>query len=156
MNPQFFAYLVISSMFHTLPKDTQQFILSAMSEPSETASNGGTISSQGMASEVVSMEAPAPVPTAPRLPRSKYTPVRENSKPKKDKQKRPMPVCESLRKHSTTQAQKKDKQLVKGKEKFIDLEAKEGTKDIDAKGIEPISKLTEYIPSRKGKFFRSL
>jgi len=31
------------------------------------------------------------------------------------------------------------------------LEAEEGTEDIDAEGIEPITKFLEYIPPRKGK-----
>ena len=54
---------------------------------------------------------------------------------------------ESPRKHSASQAQKKDKQL----EKVADLEAKEGAEDIDAEGVEPISKLSKYIPLRKRK-----
>jgi len=31
------------------------------------------------------------------------------------------------------------------------LEAKEGAEDIDAKGVDPITKLWEYIPPCKGK-----
>jgi len=56
-----------------------------------------------------------------------------------------------LRKSPTTQAQKKDKPLVKDKEKVIDLEAEEGVQDIDANSMEPISKLLDYIPPCKGK-----
>lgn len=35
--------------------------------------------------------------------------------------------------------------------KIIDLEAEEGGEDIDAEGMEPISKLPDYIPPCKGK-----
>lgn len=34
---------------------------------------------------------------------------------------------------------------------MVDLEAEEGTKDIDAKGEGPISKLSDYTPPCKGK-----
>jgi len=74
-----------------------------MSRPGEAASTGGTVASEGAAPEVVSMEAPALVPMAPRSNRMKPTPVRENPKPKKDKKKRYMLVHKSPRKHSTTQ-----------------------------------------------------
>jgi len=117
----------------------------------ETASNEGTVASEGAALEVVSMEALAPMPTTPRLPRPKPTPVHENPKPNKDKHKWLMTVHESPRKHSSTQAQKKDKPLVKDKEKVADLEAEEGMEDIDDEGMEPISKLLDYIPPHKGK-----
>jgi len=33
----------------------------------------------------------------------------------------------------------------------VDLEAKEGAEDIDTEGVDPISKLLDYIPLRKGK-----
>jgi len=33
----------------------------------------------------------------------------------------------------------------------VDLEAEEGTEDIDTEGVDPISKLLEYISLRKGK-----
>lgn len=118
-----------------------------MSGPGETASTEGTVASEGATPEVVSMEAPIPVPTALRSPRPKPTLVRETHKPKKDKKKMAMSVHELPRKHSSTQAQKKDKQL----EKVVVLEAAEGAEDIDAEGVDPISELPEYIPSRKGK-----
>jgi len=52
-----------------------------------------------------------------------------------------------------TQTQKKDKQPMKDKKKVVDPEAEEGhgTEEIDAKGLEPIIRLLEYIPSWKGK-----
>lgn len=34
---------------------------------------------------------------------------------------------------------------------MVDLEAEEGAEDIDIEGVDPISKLPEYIPSRQGK-----
>lgn len=34
---------------------------------------------------------------------------------------------------------------------MVDLEAEEGVKDIDTEGLDPISKLLDYIPLRKGK-----
>lgn len=92
----------------------------------------------GAAPEVVSMEASAAVPMAPRSPRPKLTLVREAPKPKKDKQKWPMLVCVSLGKHSTIEVQNKDKHSKMDTGKVVDLEAKEGAKDIDAKGIEPL------------------
>jgi len=48
-----------------------------------------------------------------------------------------MLVCESPRKHSSTEAKKKDKPLAK----VVDLEAEESSEDIDVEGMEPISKL---------------
>ena len=56
-------------------------------------------------------------------------------------------MCESPRKHSAHQTQKKDKQP----EKVVDLKVKEGAEDIDAKGVEPITKLSKYIPMCKWK-----
>lgn len=35
--------------------------------------------------------------------------------------------------------------------KVVDLEAKEGLEDIDIEGLDPLSKLSKYIPSCKGK-----
>lgn len=34
---------------------------------------------------------------------------------------------------------------------MVDLEAEEGTKDIDIEGVDSISKLLKYIPSFQGK-----
>lgn len=73
-----------------------------MSGPGEIASTEGIVASEAAAPKVVSMEAPATMPMTPRSLRSKPTPVRENPKPKKDKQKRLMLVRKSLRKHSAT------------------------------------------------------
>ena len=75
------------------------------------------------------MEVPVVVPRMPRLPRPKLTLVREVPKPKKDKQKRQVPVCESLREHATTQAQRKEKLSAKEKGKVVDMEA-EGVQKI--------------------------
>lgn len=136
MNPQVFADLVASSVFDRLPKDTQQFILNTMSGPGKTKITGGTISSEGASPEVVSIEAPTTMPTAPRSPRPKPTLVREAPKPKKDKEKRPMLLHESKRKHSATQAQKKEKQPMKDKGKVVDSEVKECVEDIDVEGME--------------------
>ena len=97
------------------------------------------------------MEVPAVVPTALRSPRPKPTPMREVPKPKKDKQEKFFLVCESPRKHDATQAQRKEKPSAKEKGKLVDLEAKEGTEDIDIKGVDHVSQLLEYIPSCKGK-----
>ena len=60
-----------------------------------------------------------------------------------------MSVRESPRKHYATQKQNKEKQP----KRVFELEAEEGhgTKDIDAEGVESITKLRKYIPSRKGK-----
>lgn len=66
--------------------------------------NGGTISFEGVAPEVVNMEVLAGVPTVPRSPRLKPTPTREVLNTKKDKKKKSMLVRESLRKHAATQA----------------------------------------------------
>lgn len=54
-----------------------------------------------------------------------------------------MSVCKSPRKHASTQAQKRDKSSVKDKGKVVDLEAKEGTKNINTKGVDPISKFLD-------------
>lgn len=151
MNPQGLEDLVTSSVFERLPKDTQQFILNAMSGLGEIASTEGTIASTGAVLEVISMETPASMPTTSRSPRLKPTPVRENPKPKKENKKRPILVCESPRKHFSTQAQKKDKLSTKDKGKVVDLEAEEGTEDINAEGMQPISKLSDYISLCKGK-----
>jgi len=90
MNPQFFTDSVASSVFDTLPKDTQQFILNTMSKLGETTSTGGTVSSEGAAPEVVSMEALSLMPMALRSPRPKPILVHDNPELKKDKEKRPM------------------------------------------------------------------
>lgn len=34
---------------------------------------------------------------------------------------------------------------------MVDLEAEEGAEDIDTEGVDPISKLPDYIPLHKGK-----
>lgn len=72
--------------------------------PTETTSSGEIVAFEGASPEVVSMEVPPIVPTAPRSPRPKPTPTREVPKPKKDKQKKLMPVRKSSRKHVATQA----------------------------------------------------
>jgi len=46
---------------------------------------------------------------------------------------------------------KEGKKPAKDKGKVIDLEAEEGAKYIDAEGVEPISKLPDYILPHKGK-----
>ena len=43
----------------------------------------------------------------------------------------------------------------KEKGKVVDLEAEEGAEDIDAEGVDPITKLLEYIPPTREKL-RSL
>ena len=63
----------------------------------EAASTGGTIVSMGATQEVMSMEVQDAVPTVPRLARPKPTPMREVPK-----QKKPVLVCESPRKHAST------------------------------------------------------
>lgn len=40
---------------------------------------------------------------------------------------------------------------MKEKGKVVDLEAEEGVEDTDTEGVDLISKLSEYIPPRKGK-----
>jgi len=79
-----------------------------MSTPAKTASTGGVVSSEGVSHEVVSMEHPIAVPKELRLPRLKPMPTRVIPKPKKDKQKKLMPVPESLRKHAATQPQRNE------------------------------------------------
>jgi len=100
------------------------------------------------------MEAPDAMPMVPRSPRSKPACTRETQQDKskqyvKEKQKKIVPVHTSPRKHTETQKKKKDKKL----ENLADLEAEEsqGTKDIDTKGVEPITKVPKYIPLWKGK-----
>jgi len=55
-------------------------------------------------------------------------------------------VCESPKRHVTVEAQRKEKSSVKEKGKVVNLEAEEGMEDIDIEGVDPISKLLEYIP----------
>lgn len=62
-NHKLFKDLVASSMFDNLPKEVQQYICNTVSRPRDTASTRGTTSSEGVAPEVVSMEAPTNVPT---------------------------------------------------------------------------------------------
>lgn len=96
------------------------------------------------------MEVPADVPKSPRSPRARPTLKREGPKMKKDKQKATQPVCESPRKH-----QKKQKPTTQEKGKVVNLEfdegVDEGAEDIDIEGVDPISKLPEYIPLSGGK-----
>lgn len=87
------------------------------------------------------------MPMVPRLPRPKSKPMRETLKPNNDKQERLELVCESPRNNFATHTQNKDKKP----EKVIDFEAEEGTKDIYFECMEPIMKLSEYIPPCKGK-----
>lgn len=96
MNHMFFKDLFASSVFGNLPEDTQQFICSTMLGPRETASTKGTVSSEGDALEVVIVEAQAPMPMMPSSPRSKPTPMHKTRKPKKDNQKRLVPVVSCL------------------------------------------------------------
>jgi len=90
--------------FAKLSKLNQKFILETMLGPSPigTMSTRGDVTSKGATLDVVSMEAPAPVPVVPRSPRLKPTPIRETQKLKKDKQKSLVPVCDSPIKHSRT------------------------------------------------------
>lgn len=99
MNFAFFDDLVASSVFDTLPVKTQHLINSFMSEPMETASVRGCISSEGATPKAVNMEVPAIVPKSLRSPRLKPTLVEEAPKPKKDKQKKMFLVRKSPRKH---------------------------------------------------------
>lgn len=73
--------------FANLLELNQKFILEKMlgTTPTEIVSTGGDVASEGVSPKVVSMEAPAPVPMAPRFPKLKPTPARETSKMKKDK-----------------------------------------------------------------------
>jgi len=137
MNPQLYADLVVAFVFEKLSKDTQQFILSTMFRPAETASTRGAIASEGVSQDVMSMEVPTAVPTASRLPRAKPTPVREVPKLKKYKQNKLVPVHKSTRKHAATEAQRKEKTSSKEKGKVVDLDVEEGVEDIDIKGVDP-------------------
>jgi len=119
--------------------------------PAETASTRETVASEGVSPKVMSMEVLATVPMTLRSPRPKPMLMREVPKPKKDNQKKLMPVCESPRKHAPTQARRKEKLSAKEKGKVVNLEVEEGLEDIDLKGVDPILKLPEYIPLRKGK-----
>lgn len=113
MNPSYWEDLVASTSFSKLSKLKHTFILEKIVGPSpvKTMNNGGDVSFEGAALEVVSMEAPTPTTTTPRSPRSKPTPVREiqTTKPNKDKQKNLVPVREFPRKHSVAHNQKKVK-----------------------------------------------
>lgn len=102
MNPRVYAELVTSSVFKKLPEDTHRFILSMLFGPRKTTSTGGTITSKGVALEVMSMEVLAAVPKTSRSPRPKPMPVREVPKLRKDKQKKPVLVRKSPRKHAAT------------------------------------------------------
>ena len=67
--------LVVSPVFSKLFELNHKFIPEKMLGPSlaETMSTDD-VASEGAPLEVLSMESPAPVPTMPRLPRSKPTP----------------------------------------------------------------------------------
>lgn len=153
MNHLYWDDLVASPAFSNLSELNRTFILENMLAPSpvETMSTSGDFSSEGAVPEVVNVEVPAAVPTAPRSPRPNPTPVKEVPKIKKDKQKKLVPVHESPRKHAATRAQRKENLSTKEKGKAVDLETKEGAKDIDIEGVDHISKLSEYIPPCKGK-----
>lgn len=79
MNRSYWEDLVVSLAFAKLFELNQKFILEKMLVPSptETVSTGVDVSSKGVAPEVVSMEALAPVPTTSRSPRSNPTHSRE-------------------------------------------------------------------------------
>lgn len=74
-----------------------------MSKLGETVSTRGVVASEGAALELMSREDPVFLPTALRSPKPKTTLVREVPKTKKEKQKKPMSMHESLRKHAATQ-----------------------------------------------------
>ena len=94
----------MSPAFSKLSEVNYTFILEKMLGPSptETMSTGGYVAFEGAVLEVVRMEAPFSMPMGLRSPRLKPTLVREAPKPKKYKQKRPMSMHESLRKHYAT------------------------------------------------------
>lgn len=103
------------------------------------------MASKGDSPKVISVEVPADVLKSLRLPGLRPMQTREGPKMKKDKQKATQLVHESPRKH-----QKKEKPTVQQKGKVVNLESDEGVdegvEDIIIKGVDPISKLPEYIP----------
>lgn len=112
---------------------------------------GGVVVSKGATPQVMSMDILAPMATMSRSPTLKPRLVREVPKPKKDKQKKHMPMHESQRKHVATQAQKKEKMSANDKGKVVDLKAEEDVENLNTKGVDPICKLLAYIPMCKGK-----
>lgn len=76
-----------SSVFDTLPKETQELLNSLMSTPVETTSAGESMAFEGDAPEVRSVEVPVDVPKSLRSPRPRPTSTRDGSNTKKDKQK---------------------------------------------------------------------
>lgn len=68
MNQPYWEDLVASPTFSKLAELNQKFVIEKMLGPSpiETMSIGGDVASKGVAPEVVSMEALAPVPMVPR------------------------------------------------------------------------------------------
>ena len=99
MNLAIFEDLVASSMFDKLPKETQELLTSLMSAPMETASAGGSMASEGVSPEFISVEVLTKVPKLLRSPRPRPTTTKEGPKTKKDKQKVTQSVRESPRKH---------------------------------------------------------
>ena len=87
-----FANFLASPMSEQYFESAQNLINIVISAQPETASTGGTVTSEGVAPKVVSMEVPAPVPNASRLPRPKPTPSREVPKWKKYKKNKMLPV----------------------------------------------------------------
>lgn len=148
-----FKDFVANSVFDKLPKETQELLNRLMLEPMETTSDGGSMASEGASLEVVSVEVLVAVPKSPRSPRLKCMLEGEASKMKKDKQKAIQLTCESLRKHH-----RKEKRTTQEKVKVVNPEANKGieetymgTENIDIEGVDPISKLPEYIPLHQGK-----
>lgn len=85
MNLASFEALVASSAFDRFPKEKQELLNSLISEPVETTSVGGTMASEGVAPEVVSVEVPTDVPKLLRSPRLRRTLTKRGPKTKKDK-----------------------------------------------------------------------
>ena len=83
MNRENFEFLIASSVFETLPKETQVFLHSIMSKPTKSMSvevmttKGDVLEvameAEGATPEVVPTEGPAKVPKSPKTPRPRHT-----------------------------------------------------------------------------------
>lgn len=91
MNHEHFKVMIASSVFETLPKETQEFLQNIMSMPTEAIDTEAEVSvteidmeAKEVAPEVV--EVLTEVPKSPRMSRPKPTPTKETMKDKKEKQ----------------------------------------------------------------------
>jgi len=90
MNREHYDLLIVSKVFETLPKETQELLQKIMSVPTEAIDIEGeeSVPEVDMEAELVALdvaEVLANVPKSPRTPRPKLTPTKETTKDKKGK-----------------------------------------------------------------------